>query len=183
MASRRALRHRRAGHSLRGESAHANLSEIKPPRLLARTHRLTISFRRNSQTLFITAIVEAPYEGIGEQGTFAASAAPASAASLSGNTDAPVAARRHPWLSSGVSRLGKTRWLDGTGARGCPTPPCATPRTDASTGAGSVRCSAGLWRRRRLAASPQSATGTRPTTCATRGDRPRASRPTPGHSA
>ena len=93
MASRRALRHRRAGHSLRGESAHANLSEIKPTRLLARTHRLTISFRRNSQTLFITAIVEAPYEGIGEQGTFAASAAPASGhASLSGHTDAPAAA-------------------------------------------------------------------------------------------
>ena len=92
MASRRALRHRRAGHSLRGESAHANLSEIKPTRLLARTHRLTIPFRRNSQTLFITAIVEAPYEGIGEQGTFAASAAPASKARLSGHTDAPAAA-------------------------------------------------------------------------------------------
>ena len=77
-------------------SAHANLSEIKPTRLLARTHRLTIPFRRNSQTLFITAIVEAPYEGIGEQGTFAASAAPASKARLSGNTDAPAAAAAAP---------------------------------------------------------------------------------------
>ena len=58
-----------------------------------------------SQTLFIFAIVEAPYEGIGEQGTFATSTKP-SAASLSGHDDAPKSQPVAVTPAAAVARVG-----------------------------------------------------------------------------
>ena len=58
-----------------------------------------------SQTLFIFAIVEAPYEGIGEQGTFATSTKPSSA-SLSGHDDAPKSQPVAVTPAAAVARVG-----------------------------------------------------------------------------
>ena len=92
--------------------------------------------------------------------------------------------RQLPRWRGWVSRRGRTRWRDGTDARGWGrTPPCAPARTGARLGEGSARSSATRWPPRTRAASRQSANGTIRTTPVTPGSFPRVHRPTPGRCA